>query len=135
MTEEEFELTRDYLINYSKLWAQTLPDRLGFLMDSRFYGGGYFIDEIDRELKALNLDRVNAAIRSNIQADDFQAVLVTDDAAAVQAYLEADGPSPMTYNAPPEPEVVEGDKLFEARPIEPDGFRIVPVDTMFEGGP
>lgn len=134
MTQEEFELTRDYLVNYSKLWAQTLPDRLGFLMDSRFYGSGYFIDEIDEQLASLNLESVNAAIRGYIQADDFQAVLVTDDAAAVQAYLEADQPSAMPYNAPPEPEIAAEDEKIEGLPIEPDGSVIVPVDEMFEGG-
>ncbi len=134
MSQEEFELTRDYLLNYSKLWAQTLPDRLGFLMDSRFYGSGYFIDEIDEELKGLTLDRVNAAIESYIQADDFQAVLVTDDAAAVEAYLKDDQPSPMPYNAPPEPEVAEEDKKIEGLPVGADGFTTVAVDSMFQGG-
>ncbi len=134
MTQEEFELTRDYLINYSKLWAQTLPDRLGFLMDSRFYGTDYFIDEIDERLKALTLEEVNAAISRYIQADDFKAVLVTDGAEAVRAALEGDEPSPMPYNAPPEAEVVEEDKLIEGLSVKSDEITIVAVDTMFEGG-
>ncbi len=132
MTREEFELTRDYLLNYSKLWAQTLPDRLGFLMDSRFYGTGYYIDEIDERLRSLTLEEVNAAIRRYLQADDFQAVLVTDGAAALKQALAADQPSPMVYNAPPDAEVAEEDKRIEGLPVAPDVIRIVPVDTLFE---
>src|SRR3954463_7530633 len=46
MTQAEFELTRDFLVNYSKLWAQSLDNRLGFHMDSKFYDAPYYIDEI-----------------------------------------------------------------------------------------
>ena len=34
MTEAELDLTRDFLVNYSKLWAQTLDERLGFYQNS-----------------------------------------------------------------------------------------------------
>ena len=46
MTQADFKLTRDFVLNYSKLWAQSLDERLGFTMDSRFYGMPYYIDEI-----------------------------------------------------------------------------------------
>jgi zinc protease len=134
MTQEEFELTRDFLVNYSKLWAQTLSDRLGFAMDSKFYGMDYFIDEIERRLSALDAQQVNEAVRKHLQTKDFQAVLVTAGAADVQAYLEADEPSPMPYNSPPEPAVAEDDKTIEKLPVKADSFRIVPVDEMFQGG-
>jgi zinc protease len=134
LTQEEFELTRDYLINYSKLWAQTLSDRLGFQMDSRFYGTEYYIDEVEERLAALTVDDVNAAIQKYIQADNFQAVMVTDGAADVQAYIESEEPSPMPYNTPPEPAVAEADKDIEGLPVNAGSFSTVPVDSMFEGG-
>jgi zinc protease len=132
LTEEEFELTRDYLVNYSKLWAQTLSNRLGFLMDSRFYGTDYYIDEIDEKLAALTRDDVLAAIQKYIQADNFHAVLVTDGAADVQAYIEGEEPSPMSYNTQPSPEVMEADKDIEGLAVKPEAFTTVPVDSMFE---
>lgn len=132
LTEEEFELTRSYLINYSKLWAQTLPNRLGFHMDSRFYGMDYYIDEIDERLSALTVDDVNRAVREHLQTGDFEAVFVTAGAADVEAYLEAGEPSPMTYNTPPEPDVVEADKTIEKVPVDPAGFTIVAVEDLFE---
>ena len=134
LNEEEFELTRNFIVNYSKLWAQTLPDRLGFHMDSRFYDMDYYIDEIEGRLATLTVDEVNAAVRKHIQSDDLVAVLVTDGAAEVQATLEAGEPSPLEYNSPPEPEVLEADETIQVIPVEPAAFTIVAVDDMFEGG-
>jgi len=132
MTQEEFELARDFLVNYSKLWAQTLSERLGFLMDSHFYGMEYFIDEIEAHLGHLTAEQVNGAVRRHLQTANLEVVLVTDGAADVQAALEAGAPSPMSYNSPPEPEVAEADKTIESLPVEPDDIRIVPVGSLFE---
>lgn len=134
MTKEAFELTRDFLINYSKLWAQSLSDRLGFHMDSRFYGMPYYIDEIERQLAGLTVEQVNAAAKKYLKTDAYQAVLVTDDAAAVKAYLEAGEPSPITYNAEVPAEVVEADKAIQKVPVEPTATTIVPVAEVFETG-
>ncbi len=131
LTKEEFELTRDFLINYSKLWAQTLSDRLGFLMDSRFYGMDYYIDEIERRLRELTVEDVNAAIEKYVDTASFEAVLVTADAAAVKAALEAGEPSPLEYNSPPEAEVVEADATIQKLPVGATAIEIVPVDRMF----
>jgi len=132
ITEEEFELTRDFVTNYSKLWARTLSNRLGFLMDSEFYGMPYYIDEVDSKLAAMTVDDVNAAISKYLQIDNFHAVLVTNNAADVQAYLEADGSSPMQYNTDPEPQVIEDDKVIDAIKVAPDSVSIVPIGEMFQ---
>ncbi|HEX2164034.1 MAG TPA: pitrilysin family protein [Thermoanaerobaculia bacterium] len=134
MTETDFELTRDFLVNYSKLWAQSLSDRLGFHMDSRFYGMPYYIDEIERRLGELTVEEVNAAAKKYLGTDAYQAVLVTDDAAAVAAYLEAGEPSPITYNAEVPAEVTEGDKAIQKLPVNPTAIEIVPVGEVFETG-
>ena len=132
MTQEEFELTRDFVTNYSKLWSRTLANRLAFLMDSEFYGMPYFIDEIDSKLAAMSVDEVNAAIKKYLQTENFHSVLVTNNAADLQGHLEADEPSPMQYNTDPEPQVIEDDKTIEAIEVAPDGFRIVPIEEMFQ---
>ncbi len=132
MTQEEFEITREFLRNYSKLWAQSLATRLGFLMDSRFYGMEYYIDEIDRHMAEVTLEQVNAAARRYLSADAFRAVFVTADAEQVAAALRADEPSPMEYNAPPSEEVLAADETIEARLVEPSSVSVVPVAEMFE---
>ncbi|MEE8277730.1 MAG: pitrilysin family protein [Thermoanaerobaculia bacterium] len=132
LTKEEFELARDFLVNYSKLWAQTLSRRLGFLMDSHFYGTDYYIDDIDRRLKGMSVEEVNAAARKYLQTENFQAVFVTDDAEIVKAYLEQDEPSPMSYNSDPDKEVLEADKTIRKIPVQPAEVRILSVHTMFQ---
>jgi len=133
LTPEEFELTRDFLVNYSKLWAQTLSDRLGFLMDSEYYGMPYYIDEIDRRLGELKLEEVNRAVKKYLQTARYDAVLVTDDAEALQAALEADEPSPISYESEKPEAILEADKKIQKLEVKPTKVEIVPVGEMFEG--
>ena len=132
LTKEEFELTRDFLLNYTKLWAQSQDDRLGFLMDSKFYGMPYFIDEIDARLKKMTVDDVNGAIRKYISVDNYDAVLVTANAQQLKATLEKDAASPKTYASPPSQAVLEADKTVQAIKVQPSKVEVVPIAEVFE---
>ncbi|HTY37529.1 MAG TPA: pitrilysin family protein, partial [Bacteroidota bacterium] len=55
LSPSDFEATRKFVINYSKLWAATIDRRLGYQMDSEFYDSPYFIDRIEQELKSLTV--------------------------------------------------------------------------------
>lgn len=132
LTQEEFELTRIFLINYSKLWAQTLSERLAVLMDSIYYSMPYYIDEIETRLSGLTVEDVNEAVKQYLHTDDFHAVLVTNDAAKVKAYLESNQPSPMQYNSDTDPEVIEDDKTIEVLAVNPASIRIIPVGEMLQ---
>ena len=132
MTAEEVELTRDFLVNYSKLWAQTLSARLGFLMDSRYYRMPYWIDEIEQRLAGLTAEQVNAAVRRHLQTKDLEMVLVTHEASALAAKLRADGPASIQYAAAPPAEVTAADETIRALPVEPRTVEIVPVGQVFE---
>jgi zinc protease len=132
LTEEEFDLTRDFLVNYSKLWAQSLPDRLGFTMDSHFYGTPYFIDEIDKRLKTMKVEEVNAAIKKYLTTDNYKAVLVTDNAAQLKEKLQKDEPSPKTYNSEVPADVKEADKTIQSLPVKPTAIDIVPVAELYD---
>jgi len=132
LSKEEFELTRSYLINYSKLWAQSLGDRLGFLMDSRYYGMPYYIDEIERRLKSLTLSQVNAAAKKYLSTDSYSAVLVTANAGALKETLMKDGPSPKKYNSTVAPPILEVDKTIVAFPVKPTAIEILPVAEAFQ---
>jgi zinc protease len=132
LTEEEFDLSRDFLVNYSKLWAQSLPDRLGFAMDSEFYGTPYFIDEIDKRLKTMKVEEVNAAVKKYLSTDNYKAVLVTDNAAQLKEKLQKDGPSPKTYNSPVPPDTAEADKTVQSLPVKPTSIDIVPVAELYD---
>jgi zinc protease len=102
------------------------------MMDSKFYGMPYYIDEIDARLKELTVDDVNAAIRKYLQTDNYEAVFVTANAQQLKDTLQKDDPSPKTYNAQPEPEVVEADKTIQALKVKPMSVEIVPIDQLFQ---
>jgi zinc protease len=132
LTQAEFELTRDFLVNYSKLWAQSLPDRLGFQMDSKYYGMPYYIDEIDARLKKMTVAEVNAAVKKYLSTDNYTAVFVTDDAQQLKDALQKDQPSPKTYNAAVAADVTETDKTITAIKVQPTSIEVVPVAQVFE---
>jgi zinc protease len=132
LTKEEFELTRDYLRNYTKLWAQSLSDRLGFLMESTYYGTPYFIEEIEKNLAKITVADVNRVVKKYITPDNYDAVLVTANGAAVKEMLQKDEPSPKTYNAAVAEEVTERDKQFIGLKVKPTALEVVPVDQTFQ---
>ena len=132
MTQEEFAATRDFLISYSKLWAQSLGDRLGFHMDSRYYGMPYYIDEIEARLKKLTLADVNAAIKKYLSTESYDAVLVTANAQQLKETLQKDAPSPKTYNSTVPPNVTEADKAIQALKVRPTRIDVVPVAEVFQ---
>lgn len=132
LTEAQFDLARDYLVNYSKLWAQTLSERLGIHMDSRFYGMPYWIDEIERRLAGMTVEQVNAALRKYVQTEDYEAVMVLSGARPMAAKLFADEPSPIEYQSEVPEEVLAEDRSIVPLEVRPTAVEIVPVATMFE---
>jgi zinc protease len=132
MTQEDFNLTREFLISYSKLWAQSLEDRLGFHMDSRYYGMPYYIDEIEARLKKLTVADVNAAIKKYLSPENYEAVLVTAKAEQLKATLQKDEPSPKTYNSAVAPGILEADKTIQVLKVQPTRIDVVPVTEVFQ---
>ena len=133
MTLEDFEATREFLLNYSKLYVQTTNRRLGYRMDSRFYGTGFYIDEIQQRLPTLTVDDVNAAVRRHLQYDDLAVAVVTTNAEAFRDRLLANELSPPTYAAAVTEEILAEDEEIVMYPlaINPDRVRIIPVEEMF----
>ncbi len=134
MTQEQFEETRDFLLNYSKLYVQTISRRLGYLMDSKFYGSKYHIDRIENELRALSLDNVNRAIRRNLQYSNIAVAIVTPDAATLRDNLLSDSSSPITYSVDIDDDLLSEDKEIMSYPlsINPEHIIIIPVENMFK---
>ncbi|HEY4590532.1 MAG TPA: pitrilysin family protein, partial [Thermoanaerobaculia bacterium] len=132
MTEAEFNLTRDFLLNYSKLFAQSPWDRLGYAMDSKFYGMPYYIDEIQARLPKLTVADVNAAIKKYLSTDNYEAVMVTANAQQLKETLQKDEPSPKTYNSQVDPKVTEADKVIVPLKVQPTKIDVVPVAEVFQ---
>ena len=53
MSPADFEATRSFLLNYSKLWVQTLSRRLGYAIDGEFYGRRDLVTELAERLPKL----------------------------------------------------------------------------------
>ncbi|MDX1460171.1 MAG: insulinase family protein [Xanthomonadales bacterium] len=100
MSEEDFEATRTFLRSYSKLWAQSPAQQLGWLMDSKFYGRSDWLAELDSLLAKVTLEEVNAAIRLHWQTDKKFVTIVTDSSEArpLAASLISNKPSSMSYS-------------------------------------
>ena len=100
ISKEDFELTRQFLRSYNKLYIQTPEKQLGFLMDSRFYGRNNYIKEMDALLAKLTVDDVNRAIKKYWQTNNMYITIVTDDSEAgpLKTSLEQNKPSPMSYS-------------------------------------
>jgi zinc protease len=133
MSEEDFEATRSFLLNYSKLWVQTLPRRLGYAMDGAFYGRKDLVAELAERLPRLTLKQVNDAVRRHLKAPGMKVAIVTKDAKALRDALESGKPSPITYDTQGTPDdVLNEDKAIAAFPLKDVAVKIVPVAEMFE---
>ena len=136
ISEENFETTRKYLLNYSKLWVQTASRRLGYLMDSDWYGTGYFIDKIAEELPKLTREDVNAAIKKYLQAENLKVAIITEEAEKVRDMLLSGEKTPIVYQAGSvSQELLDEDKLIESYDlnINEEALKIVDAGELFEG--
>lgn len=134
LTEEDFQQTKKFVTNYSKLWAQTLDRRLGYKMDSEFYGTDYYIDRIDKELKTLKREEVNAAVKKYIDPSNMKIAIVSDDAQGLREKMISDAPSPIKYNSPVAQKILDEDKVIATMPlnINKEKSKVVPAKELFE---
>jgi zinc protease len=135
LSAAEFEATRRYILNYSRLWTQSLSRRLGYRLDSEYYGTKFTIDRIQEELPRLKVEDVNAAIKRHLQAKNLAVAVVAPDAAALRELLLSGKPTPITYQTPTTSEdLLREDREIESYPlpINKERLRVVPAARMFE---
>jgi len=136
ISEGDFETTRKYLLNYSKLWVQTAGRRLGYVMDSDWYGTDYFIDKIAEELPKLTREDVNVAVKKYLQAQNLKVAIITEEAEKVRDLLLSGENTPIVYQAGSvAQELLDQDKLIESYDlnINKDALKIVNAGDLFEG--
>lgn len=133
ISPEDFETTRSYLLDYSKLWVQSLSRRLGYAIDGNFYGRKDLVTELAERLPRLTVDQVNAAVRKHLKTDGMKIAIVAPDAAGLRDLLLSGKPTPLVYDTQGTPEdVLAEDKQIAAFPLKNVSVRIVPVAQMFE---
>ncbi len=134
LTEERFELARTYLLNYTRLYAQTLDERLGWQMDSHFYGYDDFLAEARKVLPGLKRSDVLAAVRKYLDPGRVSIAVITQDAGALRKALVADAPSPIQYVNPQMPQaVLDEDLIIQVYPlgVRPEAVHIAPASEFF----
>ena len=134
LTQEQFEKTRMFLISYSKLWAQTLDRRLGYQMDSEFYGTEYYLDRIEKELNKSSVGEVIRVIKQYISPRNLVIAVVADHADDLMSAMQSNVPSPINYAAPVSESIRQADKTIETLPlaINKSQSKVVPVGSLFE---
>lgn len=133
LSQQDFESTRQFLTKFAGVLTQTDDSRLGYALDSQYYGTKDFVTHMKEELGRLTLEEVNAALRRHLRRDSLQIVMVTKDGAGLKKALVGNAPSPVTYNSPKPPEVMEEDKVIQAYPIQvkAEDVKVVPADRVF----
>ena len=133
ISPQEFEAARAFLLNYSKLWVQTLSRRLGYAIDGEFYGRKDLVTELAERLPKLTVDQVNLAVRKHLKTSGIKVAIVARDAAGLRELLTSGMATPVTYDTQGTPEdVLSEDKQIAAFPVRDVSVRIVPVEQMFE---
>jgi zinc protease len=134
LTQEQFELTRDFLRKYILHFADTTGQRLGYAIDDRFYGiDGSHLQKFAQALETMTLEQVNAAIKRHIHPDELAIVIVTGQAEAMRDAIVADQPATITYPSPKPEDVLAEDQLIGAHKLGvlEENVTIIGVDEMF----
>lgn len=135
ISEERFKLVQTYLLNYTKLYAQTLGERLGWQMDSRYYGTKDFLAEVQKRLPKLKREDVNRAIKKHLNFENMYIAIITDDAETLRTSLAANTPSPITYANPNMPkEILDEDLIYQVYhlDVKPEKARTAPASEFFQ---
>jgi zinc protease len=132
LTQEQFDQTRDYLMKNVYLLTADQNQRLGYALDSWWFGMGDYVDTMRAAYAKLTRADVNNAIRKYLSAKNLHAVIITKDAEALREQLLSDAPSSITYDAP-KPELASEDKTIGSYKLnlKPANIRIVNVDDVF----
>jgi zinc protease len=134
MKQADFEAIRDFLTKYSNVLTATQDARLGYALDSRYYGTPEYTSFMKERLSKLTLADVNSAIKRYLSTDRMRVVVITKDAEALRDAILKDTPSPIKYNSTKPDDVISEDKVIEKYkvPVAPAQVTVVPVDKVFQ---
>ncbi len=132
LSQADFETTRDYLMKNVYLLTANQNQRLGYALDSWWFGIGDYADTMRAAYAKLTRDDVNRAIKKYLSAKNLHVVIITKDAEGLRSTLLADEPSSIKYDAP-KPQLADEDKAIGNYKlnIKPENVRIVSVDDVF----
>ena len=133
LTQDDFDTTRDYLMKNVFVMTATQDQRLGYALDSAWYGTPEFTAMMRDALSKLTVGRVNAAIKKHLSANRLSVVIITRDGAALKEALVSDAFSAIAYDAVKPQSLLDEDRVIGAMKlgIKPDSVRITPAAQVF----
>lgn len=133
LTQADFETTRGYLMKNVFVMTATQDQRLGYALDSQWYGTPEFTQMMRDGLAKLTVADVNAAIRKHLSARKLSVVFITKDAAGLKNALVSDAFSPIKYDAAKPQAVLDEDQVIGALKlgIREDRVKITPAAQAF----
>jgi zinc protease len=138
MNQQDFDLTKQFLRSYIKLYAQTPEQQLGYLLDSHFYGRKDWLKEADALLNKCTVADVSAAMKKYWQTNNMYVAIVTDRSEAVPLArsIRDNLPSPMAYSNVLKgvltKEILDEDKIVETYPLNIGSVKIVESNDTFK---
>src|SRR6266568_7513924 len=134
LSQEAFETTREFLTKYANILTQTQSARLGYTLDSRYYGIPDYNSYVKEQLMKLTVGDVNAAIRRHLKSERVRIVLVTRDADRLREAIVKNTPSPIAYNSTKTEEIMDQDKIIQSYKInvKSEDVSVEQVGRIFE---
>jgi zinc protease len=134
MKQSDFEAIRDFLTKYANVMTATQDARLGYALDSRYYGTPEYTAFMRAGLSKLTLADVNRVIKQYLAPGNMRVVLITKDAEGLRDAIVKGTPSPIKYNSPKPDDVMAEDKVIEKYkvPVAPAQVTVVPVEKVFQ---
>jgi zinc protease len=134
ISREQFELVRGFLLNYTRLWEQTDQRRLGYAIDSLFYGTPDFLEQYRKALGDMTPESVQEAVRRRLRPEALSFAFVTQDAPALVNALKSQTVAPLKYASPKPQELLEVDKAIVRQPLslQPESIEVIPASTFME---
>lgn len=134
ISKEDFEATRNFLINFVPQMVASQDRQLGYALDSEFYNTESFVDYVRGKLEKLTLDDVNRVIRDNLQTENIHYVFITGDGKDMQKRLASEQTSPMVYNTEKPAELVAEDKVIAdyKLAIPAKNIKVLDVEKVFQ---
>ncbi len=131
---DRFEATRAFLKKAAGIQTAAAATRLGYAMDSKWFGTDDFRDYLIAGLDALTLEDVNAAIRRHLKPEAARFVFIAKDAQALADAIVTDAPSPIEYNTDKPAELLAEDATIARMPLHLPRARVQVVsgETVFE---
>ncbi|MFL5357792.1 M16 family metallopeptidase [Archangium sp.] len=132
--QDKFELSRGFLLGYTRLWEQTDQRRLGYAIDSLFYGTPGFLEQYRAALAKMTPESVQTALRRQLRPEALNFAFVAQDAQELAKLLEEQPPTPISYASPKAPALLDEDKAISAwpLPIRPEAIQVVPAQSFME---